>query len=245
MYLFVQDCALPSQSLSLQNENLDVVENFTYLGSVISKDGNNYKEVSSRIVKARAVFANLRHLWRQKGISLELKGRVYNTTVRAVLLYASETLALRSEDLRRLQTFDNRCLRSVARITWHRKVSNVEVRRRIFGNAGIDDTLEKRISLHRLRWLGHVLRMSANRLPNKVLFSQPGQDWRRVQGGQILTWQRQMKSETQKLSKIGPVRLPGWDYRAPPYVWLETLRDMALNRSQWRACCQHIVRSLA
>ncbi|GAA52934.1 polyprotein [Clonorchis sinensis] len=37
-------------------------------------------EVSVRISKARITFDNLRHLWRQKGISLDLKGRVYQAT---------------------------------------------------------------------------------------------------------------------------------------------------------------------
>ncbi|KER23093.1 hypothetical protein T265_14712, partial [Opisthorchis viverrini] len=52
------------------------------------------------ICKARAAFANLRHLWRQNGLSLNLKGRVYQTTVRAVLLYGCETWPIRAADLR-------------------------------------------------------------------------------------------------------------------------------------------------
>ncbi|CAH8518135.1 unnamed protein product [Dicrocoelium dendriticum] len=80
----------------------------------ISNDRRIETDVSSRVAKAKAAYLNLRHLWRQKGISLRLKDRVYKERVRAVLLYGSETWPLRSEDLRRLQVFHHRSLRSIA-----------------------------------------------------------------------------------------------------------------------------------
>ncbi|KER23521.1 hypothetical protein T265_08604 [Opisthorchis viverrini] len=67
-----------------------IVENFTYLGSSINSDGSVSDEVSTKISKARITFANLRNLWRQKGISVDLKGRVYQAALRA-LLYGCET----------------------------------------------------------------------------------------------------------------------------------------------------------
>ncbi|KER22980.1 hypothetical protein T265_14745, partial [Opisthorchis viverrini] len=50
-----------------------------------------FDEVSARISKVRITLANLRHLLPQKGISLNLKGRVCQATVRAVLLYGFST----------------------------------------------------------------------------------------------------------------------------------------------------------
>ncbi|KER31714.1 hypothetical protein T265_02084 [Opisthorchis viverrini] len=60
--------------ITTQGEALEVVERFTYLGSCISSDCSVTDEVNARICKARAAFANLRHLWRQNGLSLNLKG---------------------------------------------------------------------------------------------------------------------------------------------------------------------------
>ncbi|KER19717.1 hypothetical protein T265_11586 [Opisthorchis viverrini] len=89
--------------LTIQGEVLEVVERLTYLGSCISSDCSVTDEVNARICKARAASDNLRHLWRQNGLSLNLKGRVYQATVRAVLLYGCETWPIRAADLRRLQ----------------------------------------------------------------------------------------------------------------------------------------------
>ncbi|KER28751.1 hypothetical protein T265_04445 [Opisthorchis viverrini] len=73
---------------------------------------------SARIRKTRAAFINLRHLWRQ---------------IRVVLLYGCETWPIRALSLRLLQVFDNRCLRTIARVGWCRRIRNEAVRERVSG----------------------------------------------------------------------------------------------------------------
>ena len=196
-------------------------------------------EVNARIRKARITFANLRHLWRQKSLSLSLKARVYQATVRAVLLYGCETWANRVQDLRKLQVFDNRCLRTIAGFGWYEKIRNTDVHRRIFGSAA-NHSLGNIIRRSQLRWLGHVLRMPNHRLPKRALLSVPHPEWRKSIGGQRSTWLKEIKQITKSLGGVGAARLPGWGPPDPPTTWLETLGDMASNRNQWRTCCQSL-----
>ena len=236
--VLLQDWIGPQPSLVLSGQPLEVVEEFTYLGSRICPGGSIKNEISSRIGKARAAFANLRHLWRRPDVSLSIKGRVYNAAVRSILLYASETWSLRTEDIHRLSVFDHRCLRSIARVWWEHRISNAEVRRMVFGaNAR---SIEEVMTLHRLRWLGHVLRMPDDRLAKRALFARPCSWWKRQQGGQCMTWQRGMKTITTKLSRVGSCRLPGWGPKDQSHRWLETLTEMAQSRSQWRMCIRAI-----
>ena len=81
-------------TLKLQGEILEVVEQFTYLGSCASSDGSLSNEIDARILKARIAFGNLSHLWRQKRISLSLKNRMYKTPVRTGSLYGGEIWSL-------------------------------------------------------------------------------------------------------------------------------------------------------
>ena len=186
------------------------------------------------MAKARRAFANLKHLWCRRDVPLSLKGRVYRTTVRAVLLYGCETWPIRAEDVHRLSVFDHRCLRSIARLQWQDRVCNEEVRRRVLGPDSMP--LAAVISLHRLRWLGHVLRMPENRLPRRALFAYPASEWKKHPGGQPSTWRRGMKKLTSNLARVGPSRLPGWDSKDEDTKWLKMLGDMAQNRNQWRCC---------
>ena len=222
----------------MNGEEIEQVDKFCYLGSWISAGGQITDDVSSRLQKARFAFSNLNYLWRRRDIRLTTKGRVYAATIRPVLLYGAETWPLRVEDKRKLVAFDHRCLRSIAKVWWDNHISNAEVRKRVLGNRG--QALDKMLDLHRLRWLGHVLRMSPDRLPRRALFAEVGSDWCRAKGGQSLTWQKSMKNLTAQLSHVERIRLPGWGPRDPPVQWLEVLSDMSRCRSQWRSCIHSI-----
>ncbi|VDO54384.1 unnamed protein product [Schistosoma margrebowiei] len=74
-------------------------------------------EISARIQKARLAFANLHHLWRRRDIGLSTKGRVYCAAVRSVLLYGCETWPIRVQDICRFLVSDQKCLRSIARMS--------------------------------------------------------------------------------------------------------------------------------
>ena len=87
-------------------------------------------------------------------------------------------------------------------------MSNDEVRRRVLGTDS--RPLSELVSLHRLRWLGHVLRMPAHRLPQRALLAPPGCGWKKQRGGQPMTWRRVVKKESSILARVGSCRLPGW-----------------------------------
>ncbi|VDP47904.1 unnamed protein product [Schistosoma curassoni] len=90
----------------------------------------------------------------------------------------SKTCPLRVEDTRKLLVFDHRCLRNIAGTCWDHRVSNSEVRRRVLGNDG--KSVDEVVNLHRLRWLGHVLRMPEHRLPRRPMLTGVGDGWKKV-----------------------------------------------------------------
>ncbi|CAH8674745.1 unnamed protein product [Schistosoma haematobium] len=240
--VLLRDWQDPNPVLTLDGEQIDVVEKFVYLGSCISAGGGVSDEINACIVKARAAYANLGRRWCLHDVSLAVKGRIYNASVRAVLLYTCETWPLRVEDVRRLSVFDHRCLRRIADIQWQHHVSNAEVRHRVSGHRD-DNSVGVTILKHRLRWLGHVLRMSSQRIPRRALVADSGTGWKKQRGGQCMTWCRGMKESCKGLASVGPSRLPGWGLGDGATQWLETLSDMAQNRSQWRSYCNLLLLS--
>ncbi|RTG84990.1 uncharacterized protein DC041_0009769 [Schistosoma bovis] len=85
-------------------------------------------------------------------------------------------------------------------------------------------------------WLGHVLRMPEHRLPRRAMLTGVEDGWKKIRGGQTKTWHRCLKSLTSSLSHVGRCRLLVWGPRDYRNQWLESLGDMAQNRSQWRRC---------
>ena len=80
-----------ADKIDLDGETIDEVEDFAYLGSNISKDGGSDRDIRARIGKARTALIILTPLWRSKVRSRNSKLRIFNTNVKSVLLYGSET----------------------------------------------------------------------------------------------------------------------------------------------------------
>ena len=80
----------PTRTTNIDGEPLDHIEEFTYLGSVISTDNSAQKDIKARLNKARCAFSRLKSIWKSKQYSLSTKVRIYNSNVKSVLLYGSD-----------------------------------------------------------------------------------------------------------------------------------------------------------
>ena len=95
----------------------------------------------------------LRNIWRAKQIKINIKLRIFNSNVKAVLLYASETWRSTQKTLKRIQTFINKCLRRVLLLKWTDKVSNTTL-----WKMTKQLPTENEINNRKWRWIGHILR---------------------------------------------------------------------------------------
>ena len=77
--------------LELHGEAVERVSEFTYLGSIISETGGTDEDITARIRKAQSTFSMLMPVWKEKCIRLQMKLRIFNTSVKSALLYGSET----------------------------------------------------------------------------------------------------------------------------------------------------------
>jgi len=101
------------EKVTLDNEKIDQVGKFTYLGSIISKHDGCSEDVKSRIAKAQGVFSQLKKVWKNRKISLKTKIRISEATVMTVVKYGSEAWALQKADENLLDVFQRNCLRIV------------------------------------------------------------------------------------------------------------------------------------
>ena len=81
----------------------------------------------ARLGKARHAFITLRPIWRSRNISGKTKLRIFETNVKSVLLYGSETWKQTKESEHDLQVFVNKCLRQILQIRWPEKITNIEL----------------------------------------------------------------------------------------------------------------------
>ena len=80
-----------NQLLTVGQTPIEDVNHFTYLGSVISCDGDSEQDVKCRIGKAAAVFQRMQKIWTTPTIPIKTKIQLYQAVVLPTIIYASET----------------------------------------------------------------------------------------------------------------------------------------------------------
>jgi len=79
--------SLTARDLVPEGGEIEIVESFCYLGSVLTRDGEVMKDIKCRITKAsRALGCLNKSVFDIKALSIRTKRKVYNGVVLAVLL---------------------------------------------------------------------------------------------------------------------------------------------------------------
>src|SRR2546425_7725605 len=89
------------------SDELEVVEKFCYLGDVIGKRGGAEESSRVRVRCAWGKFMDFKMLLTARGASLRVKGKIYRACVQRVLVYGSETWAMKVVDMQRLLRTEN------------------------------------------------------------------------------------------------------------------------------------------
>ena len=147
------------KEIKIKGQRLEEVENFMYLGAIISNEGSK-PEILSRIAQTTAVLSRLKIIWRNTNISLASKVKLMRTLIMSTFLYACESWALTADIERRIQTLEMRCYRRLLNISYKDHVTNEEVRNRIQNATGVHDELLTIVNKRKLRWYGHISRSS-------------------------------------------------------------------------------------
>ena len=126
------------REIKIKCQRLEEVENFKYLGAIISNEGSKL-EILSRIVQTTAALSRLKIIWRDKNILLASKVKLIWTLILSTFLYACESWTLTAEIGRRIQALEMRCYRTLLNISYKDHVTNEEVRNRIQNATGMHD----------------------------------------------------------------------------------------------------------
>ena len=144
------------REIKIKGQRLEELENFKYLGAVISNEGSK-PEILSRIAQPTAALSRLKIIWGDKNISLASKVKLMRTLILSTFLCACESWTLTAEIERSIQALEMRCYRRLLNISYKDHMTNEEVRNRIQNAIGVHDYI---LTIWKVRWYGHISRSS-------------------------------------------------------------------------------------
>ena len=143
----------------INDETLEQVSQFTYLGCSISYQFSN--DVEFKLAKFLKLIGTIKRTVFKK-VRRETILKIYNTLVLPTFLYGSVLLR------RRIEAAEMKLLRPLTGYTLYDHKTNVYIRREL-RITGILDKIDE----YRRNWLSHLQRMPQNRIPLKSYHYKP------------------------------------------------------------------------
>lgn len=203
--------------VEINGTEIERVDEFCYLGGIVTSEGRLDTEISQRIRKAACAIYRLKsRVFDNRDLKRRTKIRVYRAVVIPTLLYGSETWTPYRAQVKALEKFHQRQLRKIMNIKWSDYISN----KRVLEMAE-SETIERTLARNTLRWLGHVHRMPNHRTPKQLLYGELTSG-HRSSGGQRKRFKDVCHALLRKLGIQG------------------TWENICADRPEWRRVCHRI-----
>ena len=147
------------QHVAMEGRQIENVYDFIYLGCKTQADGDCMADVKHRSVIAQSAFNELSSLWSDHRLPLSLKLRLYRLAVCSTLTHGCEAWDFTLKVRRTLNGFNSRCLHRITGKSYRDTAKDP------------DFNLVLAIRKRRFRFLGHILRMKAERLVRRTFIA--------------------------------------------------------------------------
>ena len=139
------------------NQEIEMVDEYIYLGQLVSMQTDKSNEVKRRIAAGWIAFNNHRDLLKGK-LPMCLKRKIYNQCVLPAMTYGCQTWALTKRMEQRLRVTQRSMERAMLGITRMDRQRNECIR----GQTQVQDVIQK-VKRLKWQWAGHIARMTDNR----------------------------------------------------------------------------------
>ncbi|CAH2107939.1 unnamed protein product [Euphydryas editha] len=168
--------------------DLQIVENFIYLGSNICNNGSCEGEIRRRIGMAKSAMSQLQRIWRDRKISIKTKIKLVRTLIFSIFLYGAETWTIKSADRNRIDAFEMWCWRKMLQIPWTAHRTNVSILKQLHIQTRLSTTCLKRV----LEYFDHIARKDNDNLERLMITGKI--EGKRPRGRSPIRWSDQIRT---------------------------------------------------
>ena len=148
----------------LDGEVIKSVDGFNYLGSTITADGSEEREVARRTQTGWKNWREVSGVLCDRRMPVKLKGKVYKTVIRPAMMYGTEATPIKKVNEKRMNVAEKKMLRWMSGVTRRDRIPNTRIR----GTLKVAE-LSKKVQEARLRCYGHVLRRDEEDVERRMM----------------------------------------------------------------------------
>ena len=143
----------PITSWRIDGETVEMVTDFTFLGSKITVDGDCSNEIKRCLLLGRKVMTNLDSILKSRDITLSTKVCLVKAMVFPVVMYGCESGTIKKTERWRIDAFELWCWRRLLRVPWTARRSYQSILKKISPGCSLEGLMLKL----KLQHFGHLM----------------------------------------------------------------------------------------
>ena len=133
----------PITSWQIDEETVETVADFIFLGSKITADDDCSHEIKRRLLLRRKVMTNLDSILKSRDISLSTKVHLVKAVIFPVVMYGCQSWTVKKAERQRIDAFELWCWRRLLRDPWTARRSNQSILKEISSGCSLEGLMLK------------------------------------------------------------------------------------------------------
>jgi hypothetical protein len=168
---------------------MEIINSYTFLGSIITRDGYEHKEINRRLSIGRMAMTKLEKIMKDRVIKKATKIKIAETIIFLTVTYGSESWTVRNKERKKIYAFELWMWRRILQVPWTERRTNISVLEEVQPKRPPEATILRL----KLSYFGHVMRAKGS-LERDIIFGQVA--GHRRQGKPPMHWLDSIKEAT-------------------------------------------------